>query len=360
MKLQENVPLAPLTTLGIGGPARWFVEAQSEAEVRDALAWAEGKACPAFVLGGGSNLLVADAGFDGLVVRVRVRGLHTEFENGRVLATVGAGESWNAFVRHAVENRWSGVECLAGIPGQVGAAPVQNVGAYGQEVSETILQVRAWDRQERRVVSIPAAECRFGYRSSRFNGGDTGRFVILSVTFALEENGPAQVRYPELRRHFETRRGRPNLREVFDAVRQIRARKGMVVDANDPESRSAGSFFKNPALSVKQLAALMEKPGTDQMPSYPQRDGSRKVPAAWLIENAGVRRGDAFGAVRVSSKHVLALVNGGGASAAEVVEAARQIQAKVRQTWGVRIVPEPVFVGFDPDAILPEGAIRAR
>lgn len=354
------MPLSSRTTLGVGGPARWFVEARSEADVRDAFAWAENRSVPVLVLGGGSNLVVADTGFDGLAMRVRVPGVSADVDGDAVTVTVGSGESWNAFVRHAVENQWAGVECLAGIPGQVGAAPVQNIGAYGQEIADTLVRVRVWDRVDKRVLSIPNVECRFGYRTSRFNTTDTGRFIILNVTLALVENGPALVKYPDLRRHFEKMRGRPNLREVFDAVRTIRARKGMLLSPDDPESQSAGSFFKNPALDVKQWAKLVEKAGDAEVPCFPQKDGTRKVPAAWLIENSGIRRGDKYGNVRISRKHVLALVNSGNATASEVVDAARSIQAKVKEKWGIRIVPEPVFAGFAADAILPEGALRAR
>ena len=354
------MPLSERTTLGVGGPARWFVEARSEADVRDAFAWAENRSVPVLVLGGGSNLVVSDAGFDGLAMRVRVPGVTAEHDGDRVTVTVGSGESWNAFVRHAVENQWAGVECLAGIPGQVGAAPVQNIGAYGQEIADTLVRVRVWDRREKRVISIPDVECRFGYRTSRFNTSDTGRFIILNITLALVENGPALVKYPDLRRHFEKMRGRPNLREVYDAVRSIRARKGMLLSPEDPESRSAGSFFKNPALDVKQWAKLVEKAGDADVPCFPQKDGTRKVPAAWLIENSGMRRGQSFGNVRLSKKHVLALVNPGTATAADVVDAARTIQGKVKEAWGIRMVPEPVFAGFAADDVLPEGALRAR
>ncbi|MFM7323146.1 MAG: UDP-N-acetylmuramate dehydrogenase [Armatimonadota bacterium] len=360
MTVQENVALAPLTTLGVGGPARWYVEARNEADVRDALAWARTRSVPSFVLGGGSNLVVADTGFEGMVVRPRIPGVEVREIDDVVEVTVGAGESWNAFVRHTVDNRWAGIECLAGIPGSVGAAPVQNIGAYGQEVSDTLARVRAWDREAGKVVNIPARECGFAYRASRFNGVDTGRFVILSATFTLVPGGHALVRYPDLRRHFEKMRGRPNLREVFDAVRTIRARKGMLLAPDDAESRSAGSFFKNPTLQVKAWAKLVEKAGDLEVPCFPQGDGTRKIPAAWLIETAGVRRGDAYGAVRVSRKHVLALVNEGGATASEVVEAARAIQSSVKAKWDIRLAPEPVFVGFAADAILPEGAIRAK
>ena len=352
--------LSERTTLGVGGPARWFVEARSEADVRDAFAWADGRSLPVLVLGGGSNLVVSDAGFPGLALRVRVPGVTVEDNGDKLWVTVGSGEGWNAFVRHAVENQWAGVECLAGIPGQVGAAPVQNIGAYGQEIADTLVRVRVWDRVDKRVLSIPSTECRFGYRTSRFNTTDTGRYIILNVTLALVENGPALVKYPDLRRHFEKMRGRPNLREVFDAVRTIRARKGMLLSPEDPESRSAGSFFKNPALDVKQWAKLVEKAGDLEVPAFSQKDGSRKIPAAWLIENSGIKRGDKHGNVRISKKHVLALVNPGGASAREVVDAARSIQAKVKETWGLRLVPEPVFAGFGPEDILPEGALRAR
>jgi UDP-N-acetylmuramate dehydrogenase len=352
--VQENVPLAPLTTLGVGGPARYFDEVESESDLIGALAFAEAHSLPLLLLGGGSNLVVADQGFPGLVVRLGLRGIADEREGDYALVTAGAGEDWDRFVRYCVEKDLAGVECLAGIPGLVGATPVQNVGAYGQEVAETLVRVRAYDRVERQTVDLSNADCRFGYRASRFNTTEFGRWVILSVTFALTPGGPPTLRYADLQRHFGAG-VTPSLTEVYHGVRAIRARKGMVVDPDDPDSRSAGSFFKNPVVSSERFAALQAQHG-DEIPHYPQPDGSIKVAAAWLIERAGFQRGQAFGSIGISTKHVLALVNRGGATAAEIVTAARRIQKGVSDTWGIRIVPEPIFVGFSCASELPYGA----
>jgi UDP-N-acetylmuramate dehydrogenase len=355
--VQENVPLAPLTTLGVGGPARYFVEVRSEPELTTALSFGESRALHLTLLGGGSNLVIADDGFRGLVISLGLRGIVVEQAGERALATVAAGEKWDAFVRFCVERDLAGIECLAGIPGLVGATPVQNVGAYGQEVADTLIRVRTYDRWERRVVDLTNAECDFGYRTSRFNTREFGRWVILAVTFALTPGGPPALKYADLQRHF-VEGATPSLAEVYAAVRTIRARKGMVIDLADPDSRSVGSFFKNPIITAGRFTALQAAHGRD-VPHYLQSDGAVKVPAAWLIERAGFRRGQTFGNVGISTKHVLALVNRGGGTAAEVVAAARDIQQGVRAAWDVGIVPEPIFAGFDGDpADLPEGATR--
>jgi UDP-N-acetylmuramate dehydrogenase len=352
--VQENIPLAPLTTLGVGGPARYFSEALSETELMEALAFGEAQGIPAFLLGGGSNLVVADEGFCGLVIRLGLRGITVERTGDRALVTAAAGEDWDEFVRSCVERGLAGIECLAGIPGLVGATPVQNVGAYGQEVSETIVRVRAYDRRERQTVDLSNAECGFGYRSSRFNTAEIGRWIILSVTFALTPGGPPTLKYADVQCHFGEG-ATPSLTDVYHGVRAIRARKGMVIDPTDPDSRSAGSFFKNPVVSAEGFAALQAQHG-DAVPHYPQPDGSIKVPAAWLIEHAGFQRGQAFGNVGISTKHVLALVNRGGATGSEIAAAACCIQRGVRTTTDVSINPEPIFVGFNDLSTLPARA----
>ena len=337
--LERGVPLAPLTTLGIGGPARLFVRATNVDELREAIQWARDESLATFILGGGSNLLVADAGFDGLVIQVDLRGVTVESEDEFAMVKVGAGESWDAFVRFAVNNAWGGIECLSGIPGLTGATPIQNVGAYGQDVSETIARVEVLDRGEGIVKWLTNWDCRFAYRSSLFKNVERDRYVVLSVTYRLKRNGSATVRYPELKLCLEERgTSLDDLRGVRDAVIAIRRRKGMVLDPNDPDTRSDGSFFMNPVVP----ASLAR----DGMPSWPNTDGTVKLSAAWLIEQAGFHKGFAHGRAGISSKHTLAIINRSGASAAEVLELVRMIQSKVRETFGIELQPEPNLVGF--------------
>lgn len=350
MHLQENIPLAPLTTFRIGGPARYFVAVKSAVEVQEATLFAEAKNLPLFVLGGGSNLLVGDAGWPGLVLHVAIPGIdrHAGTDHmGRVLFDVGAGESWDRFVSQAVAAKCAGVECLSGIPGSVGATPVQNVGAYGQEVSETIESVEVFDTEDRQLREFCPEACAFGYRSSIFNTSDRGRFIVLRVTYALRPGGEAHIQYADLKRHFAGRETRPNLAEVREAVRHIRARKGMLITEGDPDCRSAGSFFKNPVISADQHADLERRASAKglALPAYPALEKNKKVSAAWLVEHSGFSRGYGFGRVGLSSKHALALINRGGASATEVVAFQNQIGHRVEEIWGVRLEPEPVFVG---------------
>jgi UDP-N-acetylmuramate dehydrogenase len=351
MLLQENVPLAPMTTFRLGGPARFFVDAKSAPEVQEAVTFAQSKSLPLFVLGGGSNLVVADCGWPGLVLKVAVPGIDQrpgQDDEGRVLYDAGAGESWDRFVSHAVMARSAGVECLSGIPGSVGGTPVQNVGAYGQEVSETIESVEVYDRKDGQVRELCREACGFTYRSSIFNTTERGRFIILRVTYALTPGGEAHLEYADLKRHFEGRETRPNLAETREAVRHIRARKGMLIVPGDPDCKSAGSFFKNPVLSEQQHADLQKRAEAKglTLPSYPGLEKSHKVSAAWLVEKSGFARGYGFGRVGISSKHALAIVNRDEAIAAEVLALKDQIQQRVEELWAVRLEPEPVMVGF--------------
>ena len=350
MLLQENVPLAPLTTFHIGGPARFFVEAKSAGEVQEAVAFSQSKDVPLFVLGGGSNLVVADSGWPGLVLKVATSEIEQRpghNDEGRVLFDVGAGESWDRFVSHAVLAHCAGVECLSGIPGSVGGTPVQNVGAYGQEVAETIESVEVFDRKDSQQRELCREACGFTYRSSIFNTTERGRFILLRVTYALTPGGEAHLEYADLKRHFEGRETRPNLAETREAVRHIRARKGMLIVPGDPDCQSAGSFFKNPVLSEQQHAELQKRAEAKglSLPSYPALEKSHKVSAAWLVEKSGFARGYGFGNVGISSKHALAIVNRGDATAAEVLALKDQIQQRVEELWGVHLEPEPVFVG---------------
>ncbi len=351
MHLLENIPLAPLTTIKIGGPARYFVEATSIGEVQQAVTLARSRDLPLFVLGGGSNLVVADAGWPGLVLKIAIQGIDQQpghDDNGKVIFDAGAGESWDKFVSHSVMARCAGVECLSGIPGSVGGTPVQNVGAYGQEVSETISSVQVLDLKDGQVCELCREACDFAYRASIFNTTERGRFIVLRVIFALTPDGAPHIRYADLKGQFEGRETPPNLAETREAVRHIRALKGMLIVPGDPDSQSAGSFFKNPVLSEAQHDDLKMRAAARGLtvPSYPALETRKKVSAAWLVERSGFAKGYGSEHVGISSRHALAIVNRGGASAAEVITLKEQIQNRVREIWGIQLEPEPVMVGF--------------
>jgi UDP-N-acetylmuramate dehydrogenase len=349
MLVEENIPLAPLTTLKVGGPARFFVKANSRAEVEEAVALAQGEDLPLFVLGGGSNLVVSDSGWAGLVLKVGIRGneQRSALPDGRALFDVGAGESWDHFVAQTVALRSAGVECLSGIPGSVGGTPVQNVGAYGQEVSDTIDSVEVFDRRDGQVRELCNEACGFSYRSSVFNTAERDRFIILRVTFALTPGGEPHLEYADLKRHFHGRETRPDLAETREAVRHIRSRKGMLIVPGDPDCQSAGSFFKNPVVPAEQLEDLKRHAAAKGLtiPAHPALEQRHKISAAWLVEHSGFARGYDAGRVGISRKHALAIVNRGNASAAEVIALKEEIQQRVEEIWGVRLEPEPVFVG---------------
>jgi len=350
MLLQENVALAPLTTFGVGGRARFFVEARSQAEVEETVRFAKSRNLPLFVLGGGSNLVVADSGWPGLVLKIAIAGIERQSNSGEgeTLFEVGAGESWDRFVSHAVAAQCAGIECLSGIPGSVGGTPVQNVGAYGQEVSETIDSVEVFDLRDGQVRELCREACGFAYRSSIFNTTELERFIILRVVYALTPGGGPRLTYADLKRQFMGQESAPNLAEVREAVLHIRALKGMLLVTGDPDCHSAGSFFKNPVLSEEQHADLNKRASARgfTVPAYPALEKSKKVSAAWLVEKSGFARGYGFGHVGLSSKHALAIVNRGGATAAEVLALKDQIQQRVTEIWGVHLEPEPVMVGF--------------
>ncbi len=349
MLIREHVRLAPFTTLGVGGPARYFAEARSEAEVIEAVEFARAGQLPLFVLGGGSNLLVADAGFSGLVLKIAIAGRsNATVAKGTALFTAGAGVDWDTLVAQTVEANCAGLECLSGIPGTVGGTPVQNVGAYGQEVSETIREVRALDLQSMQVRIFTNAECGFAYRSSIFNTTERDRHIILQVSFDLRVGAKPSIRYADLQKFFAQRTGDPTLAEVRAAVREIRLHKAMLIVPGDEDARSAGSFFKNPIVSqsfYEELSARLESRGL-QLPSYPAGSGFRKLPAAWLVEHAGFAKGYNKGAAGISRRHALAIVNRGGATSADIIALKDEIQARVLNEFGIELQPEPVFVGF--------------
>ena len=367
MLIEENKLLAPFTTFGIGGPARWFIEAASEEEIAEAAAWAGERRVALFVLGGGSNLLVSDAGFNGLALRVALRGItatdvpqalgkaETANQSCQRLYKVAAGEEWDSFVERTVQDNCAGVECLAGIPGRVGGTPVQNVGAYGQEVASSIERVRTFDLQEHKAKEFDACECGFAYRHSRFNSADRGRYIVTRVDYRLTLSGAPTLRYADLQRAFPNGE-QPSLGEVAAQVRRVRQAKGMLIVEGDPDCRSAGSFFKNPVVDeeqLRQIAAASDK-APPRFPAGPGEEnlGRVKIPAAWLIERAGFTKGYRLGSAAISTRHTLALVNlgardgRGGASAAEILALASQITATVKKRFGIQLEMEPVMMGF--------------
>jgi UDP-N-acetylmuramate dehydrogenase len=342
MTVPDSAPsttLADLTTLRLGGPAAELVEARDEEALVEAVRSADAAGTPVLLVGGGSNLVVADEGYAGRVVLIRNKGLRVEGDQcGGAFVEIGAGEAWDDVVAAAVERGWVGIEALSGIPGTTGATPIQNVGAYGQEVSHTVARVRTWDRKLRGIRTWTASECSFGYRTSRFKQDPT-RFVVLSTTFQfrLGDLG-APVQYAELAAALGIETGeRAPAREVREAVLALRRSKGMVLDAGDHDTWSTGSFFTNPVVPVEHVPA--------GAPAWPQPDGLVKTSAAWLIEQAGFTKGYGNDRVRLSSRHSLAITNRGGATTAEALELAREIQSAVQQCFGITLVNEPVLVG---------------
>jgi UDP-N-acetylmuramate dehydrogenase len=340
-----SVPLAPLTTLRVGGCAARWVCLEREADVLEALSGAEAAREPIFVLGTGSNVVVGDAGFPGLVLQMALRGIEVSREGDRVRVDVAAGEPWDALVERAVAEGWRGVACMSGIPGLVGATPIQNVGAYGQEVRDTIASVRVLDRRHGTFVDLAPADCKFEYRASVFKRSD--RWIVTRVTFAFDVVRAESIRYPELSKALGVREGEPvPASRVRETVIALRRGKGMVLDDADPDSVSAGSFFVNPIVDAA-TAARVEALSGQRPPGFAAGDGRIKLAAAWLVERAGFERGWTLGRAGVSRKHALAIVNRGGATAAEILAAARAVRDGVRDRLGVTLEPEPVLVGCD-------------
>jgi UDP-N-acetylmuramate dehydrogenase len=341
--MSSRPALAELTTFRVGGPIGSLIVATTELELIDAVRAADSAGTPVLLIGGGSNLLCSDAGFTGTVVAIRTRGVEVVETGSVVRLTVAAGESWDALVARAVGQGWSGIEALSGIPGLVGATPVQNVGAYGQDISQVIREVRAWDRTTSALVTLSAAECEFGYRSSRFKR-EPNHFVVLEVVLELSTGDRGSVEYAQLARDLGVSVGDElPLARIRDAVLSLRREKGMVLDDTDTDTWSAGSFFTNPIVDAVTATTV---PG--DCPRYPS-DAGVKLSAAWLIENAGIERG--FGVrpdsrARVSTKHTLALTNNGDATAADIRELADVIRRRVLEVFGIELVPEPQLAGF--------------
>lgn len=334
MVIRENVSLSELTTIGLGGEARYFVSGATVDELKEALLFAREKSLPVHVLGGGSNTVFADQGFAGLVIKVELKGIKFE---GEGLVMAAAGEEWEGVVKQCVERDLAGLECLSGVPGLVGAAPVQNLGAYGQQAASVITEVEALDRQSLELVALANKQCQFGYRQSRFKKSGQGRYIITGVTFQLRPGGRPRLEYPELIRAA----GRPpTLSTVRRAVLKLRRRKSMIVNPEDPHSRSCGSFFINPLISRDDLARLRKN---YQVPYFEVGDDV-KVPAAWLVEQAGFSKGFRQGGVGISLHHALALVNYGGTTK-ELLALAKKIQTAVKKKFGIELESEPVVVG---------------
>ena len=351
MTPQSDVELAPFSTMHVGGPARWFFEAHSESHVVNALQWAAARDLSVHILGGGSNIVVSDAGFDGLVIKVSMRGVDFRSVGSQTIFDVAAGEPWDPLVARTVELNCAGVECLSGIPGLVGGTPVQNVGAYGQDVSGVITRVHVVDRRRGQPIALSNEDCVFGYRTSRFKGEDAGRFVVTRVEFALTPGGKPTISYADLISSLEQPHvARPSLADVRDAVLQIRRRKGMVIEDDNPANRSCGSFFVNPVVPAANLCRVRSISGSADVPHFALHDKQVKIPAAWLIERAGFPRGFTRGRVGISPFQSQAIINLGGATAGDVLALAGDVKRAVWNTFGISLVPEPVFVGFPPSS----------
>jgi UDP-N-acetylmuramate dehydrogenase len=353
LAIHTNVSLSPYTTLGVGGPARFFVRAETEDHVRDAMDFALSEKCPVFILGGGSNIVVSDSGFRGLVIKIEIPGIQPLDGIKSSRFSAGAGVEWDVFVQHCVAQNLAGIECLSGIPGTVGGTPVQNVGAYGEEVGEVISGVRAVDRNSNEIKNLSPDDCGFGYRSSTFNTTQKDRYVILRVDFELRPDGCPCTDYEDLQRYLGSHGRNATLAEVREAVIKIRKTKAMVLESGNPDAKSVGSFFRNPVMNPAEAAVVEERArergflgSSESLPRLEMPEGRKKLPAAWLVEHAGFRKGYEKGRAGLSSRHALAIINRGGASAQDILDLMQRIQAEVRKSFGVDLKPEPIFVGF--------------
>ena len=350
--LLQNISLKEYTTIKLGGFAKYFAECNSEEEIKDALIYSQQNKLKTFILGGGSNVVFSDNGFNGLVIKINLKGLqiHSETKD-RIILKVSAGENWDNFVKYCVNNNLAGLECLSGIPGSVGASPMQNIGAYGQEVKNTIIYVKTLDRETFKPVVFTNEDCDFGYRQSRFKNQDKDRYIITEVMFRLVRGGEPEIKYPELIKSIyedikpeDTINGKPGLSKVRETVLNLRRKKSMVVDENDPDSVSCGSFFLNPVISEDDFKELLNKiPHTEtQIPNYPTEEGI-KLSSAFLIEQSGFVKGFTKNGIGISSKHSLAIINMGGTTKA-LIELTEEIKSAVYQKFGISLVPEPEIV----------------
>lgn len=352
MQLEEYKVLAPYTTIGLGGPARWFTSCSTPEELTEALKWASSRDQKVLVLAGGSNSLIADEGFSGLVIHLKLTGIRWQ-ESGAV--TIAAGENWDEFVSAAVQRGFAGIECLSGIPGSVGSTPIQNVGAYGQEVKDTIVSVDVLNRSTLEKSTFTNSDCIFSYRMSRFKRQDRDKFVVLAVTFQLRPNDVTAIKYAELGRALtnlpewqnSSTTSQRKLQLIRDTVIDIRARKGMVISAGDPDSKSLGSFFMNPIVTAEkkaQVLAIAEQLKLTTPPAYPETNDQWKLSAAWLIENSGTTKGERYRGAGVSSKHCLALINADQATTKDILYLADTIRERVRLKFAVGLQQEPEFI----------------
>lgn len=343
LNIQENVPLGKMTTFKIGGNARYFIEVETVSDLEEALGFAERGELDVFILGGGSNILISDEGFSGLVIKIALKGIKTEKKDDGVYVTAKAGEDWDEFVGSCIDEDLAGLECLSGIPGYVGGTPIQNVGAYGQDVSETIVSVDLFDRKDKRRVTLSNAECGFEYRKSIFNTSQKKRFIVLTVTYRLTLGGEPKIAYKDLQKEFEGKK--TSLLKVREAVKEIRKSKGMLVRQGGFDSQSAGSFFKNPIVENSVIEEI--KTSIDEkVPFFKVDKNKAKVPAAWLIEKSGFEKGFLSGNVGLSSVHSLALTNRGEATAKDILRLKELIQKGVNEKFGIELIPEPNFIGF--------------
>jgi len=353
LEIKENIPLGGLTTFGVGGPARYFAVAETEDDIVQALEFAKGRGLPFFVLGGGSNVLISDEGFPGIVIHNRISGFDSSIDGKSVAVRSGAGEDWQDFVDRCVGNGWQGVECLAGIPGTVGAAPVQNIGAYGQDVSQVVTEVRVIETDTGKTMVLLNEECGFGYRLSVFNSASAGRYIITGVTFRLRLQGITKILYPELAKYFA---GESAVypAQVRDAVMAIRNSKGLLVRAGYESFKSGGSFFKNPVVPLdvfKEVKARIDKAGGCVNWAWPAGPDGMKLSAACLIQCAGFTRGHRRGDAGISPRHCLIIVNYGSSSARAILDIACEVQQKVLRDFGTLLVTEVRLVGFSSSCL---------
>ena len=344
MNVQTNIPLAPLTTIQLGGPAQEYVSCQSNQDIVSALEYAREKKMPVHILGGGSNTIFADTGFSGLIIHIQTSGITHEQQGDDFILTAQAGEDWDAVVRYAISHDATGIECLSGIPGSVGGTPFQNVGAYGQDVSQTIKSVFAINRNTLEQVEFSNSECDFGYRTSRFKTTDRDTYIITAVIFKLVINKTPEIKYPELASAVGTtiQPGKEGLQQIRDAVLALRKKKSMLIDSQDKNSVSCGSFFTNPIISAEEFVANLTLAQSD-IPNFPEKNNCVKLSAGWLIEHAGFQKGMKRGSVGISERHSLALVNYGGTTQ-ELLDFAQEIQASVQKQFKIQLQLEPIVV----------------